>query len=276
MGFAMISFFIMVLLNTPAVCFELQKLDLENASKIENLIFLDARPVKIWKKGHIPNARSFSWESHTHMDADGIKYRALPPDELAKALGKMGISHTDPVAVYADADTSWGGEGWAAWVLAWIGHKGPVYILDGGFSLWQSKGYSVEKKTEYGFKEVEYITDVQHQMLISAAEIEKAGDKITLIDNRNYFSEWLPGHLPEAVNIPWDKFYTGKHRQIITKDELKKLLTKKGVNLDKPVVYYCTGGIRSGFAWMVHELSGIGDAKHFEGGTEEWNKFNKK
>jgi thiosulfate/3-mercaptopyruvate sulfurtransferase len=48
------------------------------------------------------------------------------------------------------------------------------------------------------------------------------------------------------------------------------MLEKEGVDLRKPVVYYCTGGIRSGYAWLVHQLGNLPPAVNYEGGTEEW------
>lgn len=59
-------------------------------------------------------------------------------------------------------------------------------------------------------------------------------------------------------------------------EELKNLLAEHGIKFDKPVVYYCTGGIRSGFTWLVHSLSGQGTAINFEGGTEAWDKLGPK
>ncbi|MBU0994889.1 MAG: hypothetical protein KJ737_20550 [Proteobacteria bacterium] len=272
----MMSLIAVFLLSASATGIELKKIQVDDAAADENkLIFIDARPVKVWQQSHIPNARSFSWESYTRVDTAGVKYRTFPPKELSEAFGKMGISHTDAVVVYGDADTSWGGEGWVAWVFAWLGHQGPVYALDGGFLLWQKKGYPVEKNKGKNFPAKKYQIDLQPDQHISAVDIAKAGNAITLVDTRHYFTEWLPGHLPGAIHIPWEKFYHGENRQFLSADELKKLLTDSGVDLDQPVVYYCTGGIRSGFTWMVHELAGLGNAKNFEGGTEEWDQTNK-
>ena len=271
---AIMSWVAVLMFCGPVAGIEIKKMSVSNAAADMNqLIFIDARPVKIWQKSHVPGARSFSWETYTRTDRDDVKYRAFTPKELANVLGKLGISHTDAIVVYGDADTSWGGEGWVVWVFAWLGHRGPVYVLDGGISLWQSKGYPVEKLKIFDFPVKKYIIDLQPDQNISAADIAKAGNTITLVDTRNYFTEWLPGHIPGAVHIPWEKFYQGNYRQFISADALKSLLTDKGLDISKPVVYYCTGGIRSGFTWMVHELSGLGVAKNFEGGIEEWNHF---
>ena len=271
---ATLSLIAVLLLWTPAMGIELKKISVAAAAaQQDRLIFLDGRPVNVFQTGHIPGARSFSWETYTRTDADGVKYRTIPPEELAGALGGMGIAHTDAVVVYGDADTSWGGEGWVVWVLAWLGHQGPVHALDGGISLWQATGYPVVKSGHADFPEETYSIHLQPDLNISAEDIADAGDAFTLVDTRKYLTEYLPGHIPGAVHIPWEKFYHGEHRQFISADALKRLLTDKGVDLGKPVVYYCTGGIRSGFTWMVHELAGLGQAKNFEGGVEEWDHF---
>lgn len=265
-----------LIFSCPARGFDLSRMDCETAAaKIDQMIFLDARPLKKWQENHIPGALSFSWETYTKTDAASVKYRTWPPEELATALGKMGVRHTDRVVVYGDADSSWGGEGWTVWVFAWLGHQGPVYYLDGGVQLWQERNLKMSKSIEASRAPVTYRFQLQPQVNISAQEIANRQKNVTLIDTRNYLTEFLPGHLPGAIDIPWEKFYQGRHRKALSPEALKSLLTQHGVDYQKPVVYYCTGGIRSGFAWMVHHLSGLPEAVNFEGGIEEWKIVNK-
>lgn len=262
--------------SSSAFGFDLQRIDVDSAVARQNtLIFLDGRPVKVFQAGHIPDARSFSWETYTRTDADGVPYRTFPPAELAAALGKLGVDHKAAVVVYGDADTSWGGEGWTAWIFAWLGHQGPVYCLDGGISLWRAKGLPVNNDPEKTISPKVYEYNLHPGIAISADQITARENRITLVDTRNYLTEWLPGHLPNAVHIPWKKFYEGPHRRFLSPEDVKALLAKNKVDLSKPVVYYCTGGIRSGFAWMVHQLAGLPDAVNFEGGIEEWNRMGK-
>jgi thiosulfate/3-mercaptopyruvate sulfurtransferase len=242
------------------------------AAKLNELIVLDARPQKEWQQGHIPDAISFCWEDYTRTDATGVQWRIFPPEELAKALGSLGVSHMDAVLVYGDGDTSWGGEGWMVWLLAWLGHQGPVYFLDGGIQSWRETKQPVSSDAGRKRSSVEYQVNLQPQVNITATQLAADPGQFTLIDTRKYLTEWLPGHIPGAIHIPWEKFYQGPHRRILSPDSLKSLLEQNGVDFKKPVVYYCTAGIRSGFAWMVHQLSGLPATINFEGGTEEWGK----
>ena len=132
MIFAVLAAFAALTAAEALWAFDLRRIEPSRAAGLKDVIALDARPEKEWRKGHLPNALSFSWENYTRADEDGVKWRILPPEQLADAFGAMGVGHTDAVLVYGDADTSWGGEGWLVWVLAWLGHQGPVYYLDGG------------------------------------------------------------------------------------------------------------------------------------------------
>jgi thiosulfate/3-mercaptopyruvate sulfurtransferase len=235
-------------------------------------IVLDARPKSEWTAGHIPGALSFSWEDYTRTDEQGIPYRVWQPQALAKALGAMGINENSSIVVYGDADKSWGGEGWTCWVLSWLGHKGPVRLLAGGMQSWRANAFPVlagaEKKN---IKNGWYNVQLDPSLDIATAEIEKNRAGLVLVDTRSTL-EWLRGRIPGAMHIPWDDFYSGKDRRPLSPDALNKLLKKSGVDTRKTIVYYCTGGIRSGYAWMVHQLAGLPAAKNYEGGYEAWQR----
>ncbi|MBF0572849.1 MAG: hypothetical protein HQK69_03710 [Desulfamplus sp.] len=279
---------------------------------IANWVILDARPIKYWETSHIPGSISFSWENYTTTDENQIPYRILPPERMAKAFEKLGISAESKIVVYGDADKSWGGEGWACWVFAWLGHKGEVRLLKGGIQAWERNNYplvdevkenlnnneQINIKDNKNIKTVKYIPNPTASINISAKEIFDNPDKYQLVDTRSTI-EWFKGHLPNAVHIPWEDFFKGKDRTPLDSLELRNLLVKNGVilekdnqtkgiikdkdirtkgrNIEKKVVYYCTGGIRSGYAWMVHNLAGyefkdLPKAINFEGGMAEWEK----
>jgi thiosulfate/3-mercaptopyruvate sulfurtransferase len=241
------------------------------AEKRESWIVLDGRPRSDYQAGHIPGAFSFSWEELTHTDEKGVPYRIRSPKEVARVLGGMGIDENSAVVVYGDANKSWGGEGWACWVLAWLGHKGPIRLMTGTVQSWQ-KGYPVTKETSpMAVVPASYRVAPRMELDIDASELEKSGASMVVIDTRSTM-EWLTGHLPSAIHIPWTDFYTGKDRRPLGSAELRKLLEDHGVNLGKPVVYTCAGGVRSGYAWAVHAMSGLPVPRNYEGGMEDWKR----
>lgn len=237
-----------------------------------NWVVLDARPKAEWEAGHIPGALSFSWDNYTRTDAKGVKYSSFPPQELATSLAAMGIDENTPLVIYGDADKSWGGEGYDAWLFAWLGHKGPVRLLSGGIQGWKAAKIPLVKGAEQPLlRKARYQVSLKPQTVVTTEELQAAPGAYTLVDVRSTF-EWFRGKIPGAVHIPWDDFYAGKERRPLTAAELKKLLAKNGVDTSKPVVYYCLGGIRSGYAWTVHQLAGLPAAKNYKGGYEAWGK----
>jgi thiosulfate/3-mercaptopyruvate sulfurtransferase len=238
-------------------------------------VILDARPKSEWVSGHIPGALSFSWENYTRTDENGISYRVWPPEELAVTLGEMGIGENTPVVVYGDADKSWGGEGWNCWVLAWLGHKAPVRLLAGGIQSWKSNNFPLtEGQEKYRLNPVRYTYKIEAAIDITTSELKKQKDNIVLIDTRSFF-ERIKGKIPGSVHIEWSDFFNGKDRRPLSSEALKKLLRKNGVDANRQIVYYCTGGIRSAYAWLVHQLAGLPTAKNYEGGYEAWRRLSK-
>jgi thiosulfate/3-mercaptopyruvate sulfurtransferase len=228
-------------------------------------VIFDARPRGDWEAGHIPGAIQFSWDNYTRTDARGVQYSSFPPQELAAALSGLGIDEKSPVVVYGDADKSWGSEGYDVWLLSWLGHKGPIRLLNGGIQAWRSRNLPLAKGLERpAAKKARYLVDLKPQYIVSTEDIQKGKGAYTLVDVRSTF-EWIKGRIPGAIHIPWDDFYTGNDHHPLPQAELKKLLAKNGVDTSKPVVYYCLGGVRSAYAWTVSQLAGLPDVRNYKG-----------
>ena len=243
---------------------------LENA--VSKWVILDARPKADWEAGHIPGAIPLSWENLTRTDSRGVHYSSLPPQELAAVFSSLGIDEKTPLVIYGDADKSWGGEGYAVWLFTWIGHKGPIRLLNGGIQAWRARHLPLARGAEKStLKKGRYRVDPNPRHIVSTEEIQKGKGAPALVDVRSTF-EWIRGRIPGAIHIPWEDFYTGKDRRPLSPAELKKLLAGHGVDSSRPVAYYCLGGVRSGYAWTVHHLAGLPDAKNFKGGWAAWEK----
>jgi thiosulfate/3-mercaptopyruvate sulfurtransferase len=236
-------------------------------------VILDARPRKVWQASHIPGSLSFSWETYTRTDSRGIPYQLLPPDQLATALGTMGIDATTQVMIYGDADKSWGGEGWAAWVLAWLGHTGKIRILDGGVQEWKAMGRAFESGDpgEHILPKT-YAYHLRDYLRVSTDMIQKKPSSYQIVDTRSLL-EWVMGRIPGAKRIEWGHFFTGPQRRPISPDSMRRILSDNGIDPARPVVYVCAGGIRSGYAWMVHQLAGLPSAMNDVEGMAAWDKL---
>ena len=235
-------------------------------------VILDSRPKSDWEAGHLPGAIRFFWDAYTGTDARGVKYSSFPPQDLATAFAKLGIDEKTPLVIYGDADKSWGSEGYSVWLFSWLGHKGPIRLLNGGLQAWRVQNLPLVKGAEKpAAGKTRYLVDLKPQYLVSTEEVQNGKGAFTLIDTRSTL-EWIKGKIPGAVHIPWEDFYTGKDRHPLPAAELRKLLARHGVDTSKPIVYYCLGGVRSAYAWTVHQLAGLPDAKNYKGSWAAWEK----
>ncbi|HEX2998182.1 MAG TPA: rhodanese-like domain-containing protein, partial [Anaerolineales bacterium] len=184
----------------------------------------------------------------------------------------LGIDEKTPIVVYGDADKSWGSEGYDVWLLSWLGHRGPIRLLNGGIQAWRSQNLPLSKEQEKPFlKKARYRVNLQPQYIVSTEEVQRGKDSFVLVDVRSTL-EWIKGRIPGAVHIPWKDFYTGRDNHPLSPEELKKLLARHGVNPSKPVVYYCAAGVRSAYAWMTHQLAGLPGARNYKGSWLAWEK----
>jgi len=79
-----------------------------------------------------------------------------------------------------------------------------------------------------------------------------------------------PGHIPGAVNIPWEVL-VGDDLKLKSVDELRKIFQSAGVRPGDEVIAYCHVGQRASLVYMVSRLLGH-DARLYDGSYEEWGE----
>ena len=87
------------------------------------------------------------------------------------------------------------------------------------------------------------------------------------------FGEKRPGHIPGALNIPWTQF-VGADGNPLDKDQVIKLLKDHGVTADSEIIFYCTGGVRSGYTTWVALQAGL-NARNYDASFWQWSFDNR-
>ena len=64
-----------------------------------------------------------------HVDEKGVPSAVEPPQDLAAAFAQCVIHDATSVAVYGDAEKSWGGKGCTCCALVWLRHRGPIRLV---------------------------------------------------------------------------------------------------------------------------------------------------
>jgi thiosulfate/3-mercaptopyruvate sulfurtransferase len=109
--------------------------------------------------------------------------------------------------------------------------------------------------------------------------VKQPHPRVTIVDARS-LEEFLgkevsgiprPGHIPSAVNIPWNGFLN-QNATVKDLQAIRSSLEDKGLNSDQEVVCYCTGGVRSAWLYVVLKMVGFQRVRNYAGSWWEWSR----
>lgn len=239
-------------------------------------IILDTRSAFEYTLGHLEGAAPIRWEDYSQIE--NPHRGMLDPDSnlLARKLRILGVDPKQKVLVVGNGKKGWGEAGRIAWMLKYLGVK-DVEIIDPA----SSKG-KTESGTHDGAiaapiwlaKPVEKIRARKNDV----AQIVKQKTKgVTIIDVRTAeeyngavkYGTARGGHIPGAVNIPWKEF--AQENGVIKKpSDVKKVLKSHGVKSKNKLIFYCTGGVRAGYAAFAALEAGL-KAQNYDGSFWQWS-----
>ena len=246
----------------------------------DDVVVVDVRSkMAFLASGHISRAVAATW--HDFSDpASGIK-GLLDTDlaRLEKKLGALGISRERQVIVYSNPFDNWGDEGRMYWMLTYLGHPN-VRVLDGGWIKWSAEMRRFEcgpaKPRSAVFK-----AQVNPSLITVKAELRAmvaAPHPETVLADARTPEEYngsvqqgiaRGGHIPSAVNIPWNQFFN-PDGTVKPAGQIHAILEKEGLSPEKEVICYCTGGVRSAWLYFILKLAGYDRVRNYPGSWWEW------
>jgi thiosulfate/3-mercaptopyruvate sulfurtransferase len=246
------------------------------------LVIIDVRGKAAYAfGGHIPGAVHSTW--HDYSDPNAVAKGLLDPDlsAIEKKIRALGISQDTDVVIYSNPFDNWGDEGRMFWMLEYLGLD-KLRILDGGWVKWVAE----KRRYEHGVNnpppgtfnvlprperiamkdELKQLVKRPHPetILLDARSLEEyVGKEIAGIPR--------PGHIPSAVNVPWNGFL---NPDATLKDPkaIKESLDERGLHEGQEVVCYCTGGVRSAWVYFVLKIVGYPRVKNYPGSWWEWSR----
>ena len=259
---------------------------LQDMLEQEDLVILDSRfyltdlkkGYEVYKFGHIPGALFVDLHHQLASTETNLTGRhPLPePDTLSQTLASLGITNNSQVVVYDDMSGAMAARAW--WMLVQQGIQ--AYVLDGGFTAWESTGYLIEAgenlatPTEHRIK-VSYPWLVSEDDVVANFEVER----FQLLDARsedrfnglNETMDPVAGHIPGAMNRPFTENLNAEgvmKSPAELQDEWSGLLQ----HIEKPIVYYCGSGVTACHNVLAMNYAGL-EAKHvFVGSWSQWAK----
>ncbi len=270
MSLATLVFSLVALLRPPFASVD------EAASLMERgALVLDARPKRAFTDGHLPRAVHIDWQDY--RDGIGRTGRLSDDDRaLARDLGALGVDDQRPILVYGSGTAGFGEEGRIVWMLSYLGHK-QIQLLDGGYAAWSAAGRAIERGDGAVPRTGGFTPVRRPELRAELASVARASQEhVTVVDTRT-IEEWKGatphfeargGHIPGARLLPWTTLFDARGA-LLPRVELLRRVTAAGIAPGRPVILYCTGGVRAALSWAVLRSLGY-DAKNFDASFWEW------
>lgn len=233
-----------------------------------------------YERAHIPGAVFLDLEkdlSGPVVPGQTGRHPLPPPDALTARLRAAGLDNDSEVVLYDDGSGAFAARAW--WLLAWLGKRNGVYLLDGGFKAWRDAGLPVEQNVAlpaagsfHGHPDSNLIIDA------AALSDDLETPRLTLIDARalpRFRGEVEPidpvaGHIPGAACVPFTENLDAKGR-FLSPDKLRARFRKQlaGRPADT-LVAYCGSGVTACHNLFALCLAGYPLAKLYPGSWSEW------
>lgn len=199
------------------------------------------------------------------------------PGRLIERFQQWGINNDSDVVLYDDGPGAFAARAW--WLLAWLGKRSGVSILDGGLKAWHAAGLplSLDPADRH---EGNFSGQPDPALVVSAEQLrERLGDPaMTLLDARGlprFRGEVEPidpvaGHIPGAQCAAFTD-NLGADGQFLPADQLKaRFAALIGSRKPQELVAYCGSGVTACHNLFALSLAGYPLAPLYAGSWSEW------
>ncbi|WP_455244531.1 sulfurtransferase [Petrachloros mirabilis] len=231
--------------------------------------------------GHIPGAVHTTW--HDYSDPNAVAKGVIDPDmkRMEQKIRALGINDDSQVVIYSNPFDNWGDEGRMFWMLEYFGHRN-LRILDGGWVKWIDERRPFEHgrvTPNPGTFRAKPASRVLTTKEVLKALVKKPHPDTVIVDARS-LEEYLgkevsgiprPGHIPSAIHLAWNGFLN-KDATVKDLSTIRASLEEKGLEPEKEIICYCTGGVRSAWLYFVLKLAGYQKVSNYPGSWWEWSR----
>lgn len=245
------------------------------ASRLQQagLRLVDLRSKEKYQAGHIPGAVWFD----TALLKDPVeKLYAPSPANVARIMGEHGISNETLVVAYDDQGGLWAARLW--WVLDYYGHT-KAQVLNGGWNKWAKENRPTETSAPT-ITPATFTPKLNEAVVCALEYVQNAAKRpdVVIVDARTA-AEYngtdvraaRGGHIPNAVNIDWQRTVTNDDLRIWRPAaELRRLYESAGVTPDKEVITYCQTAVRAAHTLFTLRLLGYKNVRNYDGSWAEY------
>lgn len=263
-------------------------LDLDLKKDQPGLVILDCRFAledpdygqRSYAEGHIAGAAFADLERDLSGPVTkGVTGRHPLPQaaDLIERLQAWGVSNDSTVVLYDDGPGAFAARAW--WLLAWLGKRDGVYILDGGLKAWHAAGLPLSLDAPSAVRGV-FSGSPDPKLVLSAEQLLKrlSRPQLTLLDARGlprFRGEVEPidpiaGHIPGAQCAAFTD-NLGADGRFLPAEQLKQRFAEKLAGRSpQELVAYCGSGVTACHNLFALCLAGYPLGALYAGSWSEW------
>lgn len=262
--------------------------DLHTRLQEPNLVLLDCRfaledpdyGARSHAEGHLPGAHYADLERDLSAPVvKGVTGRHPLPDPqmLVDRLRSWGIDNDSTVVLYDDGPGAFAARAW--WLLAWLGKRDGVWLLDGGLKAWKEAGLALTTdapKQRAG----SFSGQADGSLLLSATQLQQrlGASDLTLLDARalpRFRGDVEPldpvaGHIPGAQCAVFTDNLGADGRFLPTEQLRARFDALRGKRPVESLVAYCGSGVTACHNLFALSLAGYPLAPLYAGSWSEW------
>lgn len=235
---------------------------------------------RCYGEGHIPGARFADLERDlsgpVHKGVTG-RHPLPAPARLVERLRSWGIDNQSTVVLYDDGPGTFAARAW--WLLAWLGKRDGVYLLDGGLAAWKKANLPLSTE-QPSVAPGHFSGQPDPRLVVDAEQLrQRLGEpRLTLLDARalpRFRGEVEPldpvaGHIPGARCAAFTD-NLGADGRFLPREQLRQRFA--GFLADRPaeqLVAYCGSGVTACHNLFALSLAGYPLAPLYAGSWSEW------
>ena len=233
-----------------------------------------------YAEGHIPGARFADLERDLSGPIHkGVTGRHPLPDaaQLLQRLRDWGLNDDSEVVLYDDGPGAFAARAW--WLLAWLGKRDGVYLLDGGLKAWrEAAGELSQDPATSSAGDFTGVPDAS--LVIDAEQLQQRlhDPRLTLLDARalpRFRGEVEPldpvaGHIPGARCAVFTDNLDGDGRFLPAERLRQRFAAQLEQRPASELVAYCGSGVTACHNLFALCLAGYPLAPLYAGSWSEW------
>ncbi|WP_235041514.1 sulfurtransferase [Vreelandella profundi] len=199
------------------------------------------------------------------------------PAQLVTRLQGWGIDNDSTIVLYDDGPGAYAARAW--WLLAWLGKRDGVFILDGGLNAWCAAGLPLSQDSPQSVAG-HFSGQPDSRLLLEAKQLQqRLGEpNLTLLDARGlprFRGDVEPidpvaGHIPGAQCAAFTDNLGSDGRFLPVPQLQQRFAEKLGGRPPEALVAYCGSGVTACHNLFALCLAGYSLASLYAGSWSEW------